>query len=162
MVYAIGGTVYTKAATTAIVFSANHIVAAAKYGIVLVQINGAGSITTKVPGATQTTPMSYATAVAALAALPTADSGYVAIGYITLDNSTSQGSGTAGLWTANTDNLTDTGDITDSGFVDATEQSLSPVNRLTVNDIIPSEWRVIVTHGNANSCTYSVGASLIP
>jgi hypothetical protein len=32
---------------------------------------------------------------------------------------------------------------------------------LTVNDVLPALWRVTLTHGNANSITYSVGASLL-
>lgn len=161
LVYVINHVVYTKVATTAIVFSANHVVAAAKYGIVLVQIDTNGTISTKCPGATQTTPMSYASAAAALAALPTADSGNVALGYITLNNSASDGSGVGGLWTANTDDLTNTSDITAAAFVDATEQSLTPAGNTTVNDFLPNVWRVIATHGNANSHTYIVSATPI-
>lgn len=162
LIYVINNVVYTKVATTALVFSAAHVVAATKYGIALVQINAAGTITTKVPGATLTTPMTYASAGAALAALPTADSDNVAIGYITLDNSTSQGTGAAGAWVAITDDLTDTGDITDSGFVDATETTLTAGSNTSVNNVLPPLWRVIVTAGNANSATYSVGANLLP
>lgn len=33
---------------------------------------------------------------------------------------------------------------------------------LTVNDVLPLEWRVIVTAGNGNSATYTVAAHLIP
>lgn len=29
------------------------------------------------------------------------------------------------------------------------------------NGFMPRSWRVVITHGNANSCTYSVSASLI-
>lgn len=32
---------------------------------------------------------------------------------------------------------------------------------VSVNDIVPYKWRVLVTHGNANPITYTVGASLI-
>ena len=32
---------------------------------------------------------------------------------------------------------------------------------VAANDILPTNWRVSVTHGNANSITYSVAASLV-
>lgn len=103
------GETFAKAATTAIVFTANHVVTASKYGIVLVQITPAGTISTKCPGATQTTAMAYATSAAALAALPAVDSGNVAVGYILINNNT-------GDWTANTDDLTAASDVTSATF----------------------------------------------
>lgn len=108
-----GGMQFSKAATTAIVFTANHVVTASKFGIVLVQITDAGVISTKVPGATQTTPMAYNTAPLALAALPAVDAGNTMLGYIAIANNT-------GDWTANTDDLTDGSDVTTATFVDAT------------------------------------------
>lgn len=33
---------------------------------------------------------------------------------------------------------------------------------LVASDVLPSTWRVITTHGNANPVTYSVAALLIP
>lgn len=112
--FLIGGQILSKAATDNLVFSANNTVAGTKYGIVLVQIDAAGTITTKAP----LLAMTYASAAAALAALPAPDAGKIALGYITLDNSTSKGSGAAGLWTANTDDLTNGSDITAAAFVD--------------------------------------------
>ena len=100
-----------KAATTANVFTANHVVTASKYGSILVQITPAGVISTKVTGATQTTAMAYDTAAAAIAAVPTATAGNVAIGYILVNNN-------AGTWTANTDDLTDASDVTSATFTD--------------------------------------------
>lgn len=119
--FRINGVTTTKAAATAIAFSAAHVVAATKYGIVLVQVDNAGTVSTKVPAATATTPMTYATAALALAALPQPDANKIALGYITLDNSASDGS-SAGAWTGTTDDLTNTSDITAAAFVDATEQ----------------------------------------
>lgn len=107
------GIQFTKAATTAIVFSAAHPVTASKFGIVLVQITDAGVISTKIPGATQTTTMAYNTAPLALAALPAVDAGNTAIGYIAI-------AADAGGWTANTDDLTDGSDLTTAAFVNAT------------------------------------------
>ncbi len=108
-----GGIQFTKAATTALVFTAAHVVTANKFGIVLVQINDAGTISTKTPGATQTTAMAYDSAPLALAALPAVDAGNVALGYIAIANN-------AGTWTANTDDLTAASDITSATFVNTT------------------------------------------
>lgn len=38
--------------------------------------------------------------------------------------------------------------------------ALTAATNLVANDIIPRIWRVIVTAGNANSATYSIGANL--
>jgi len=119
----INDVVYTKAATTALVFTANHVVNASKFGIILVQQNAAGTISTKVP----LTPQLYNTAPLALAALPSADTGNVAIGYIAIANNT-------GDWTANTDDLTDGSDLTTATFVDGT-----PVSPLFVAASTPAE-----------------------
>jgi hypothetical protein len=111
--YTVNGVSRTKAPTTALTFTAAHVVSANKYGIILLQINAAGTISTKVPGATQ----AYNTAELALAALPAPDAGCVALGYIAIANN-------AGDWTANTDDLTDGSDLTTATFVDATETSI--------------------------------------
>ena len=111
------GIQFSKAATTALVFTAAHPVTASKYGIILVQVNDAGTISTKIPGATQTTAMAYNTAALALAALPAADAGNTAIGYIAIANN-------AGDWTANTDDLTDGSDLTTATFVNATAATI--------------------------------------
>ncbi|MEO7889175.1 MAG: hypothetical protein ABIW19_04150, partial [Vicinamibacterales bacterium] len=95
------GIQFTKAATTALVFTLNHIITASTFGIVLVQITDAGVIATKVPATTQ----AYATAALALAALPAVDAANVALGYIAIANN-------AGDWTANTDDLTAASDVT--------------------------------------------------
>lgn len=107
------GIQFTKAATDALTFTAAHVVTASKYGIVLVQINDAGTISTKCPGATQTTAMAYDTAAEALAALPSVDAGNVAMGHIAILNN-------AGTWTANTDDLTNGSDLATATFVNAT------------------------------------------
>lgn len=105
------GIQFSKAATTAIVFSAAHPVTAAKFGIVLVQITDAGVISTKIPGATQTTTMAYNSAALALAALPAVDAGNTKVGHIAI------AAGVAG-WTANTDDLTNGSDLTTATLVD--------------------------------------------
>lgn len=98
--YLVGGRVVEKAAATGITFTAAHVITASKYGIILLQISNAGAVSSKVPAATQ----AYDTDGAALAALPAADSGKVAIGYLLIQNN-------AGDWTANTDDLTAASDI---------------------------------------------------
>jgi hypothetical protein len=105
----IGGIQYSKAAATAIVFSAGHVISASKFGVILIQVNAAGTVSTKVPGATQ----AYNTAPLALAALPAADAGNVALGYIAI-------AAKAATWTANTDDLTNGSDLTTASFVDGT------------------------------------------
>lgn len=115
MVYTINGISYTKAATDDLVFTANHVITASKFGIFQIQINAAGTISTKVPGATQ----AYESAALALAALPAVDAGNVSIGYLAIENN-------AGDWTANTDDLVASGgdDQTSAAFTDATEITL--------------------------------------
>jgi outer membrane scaffolding protein for murein synthesis (MipA/OmpV family) len=39
---------------------------------------------------------------------------------------------------------------------------LTAAANLTVSDVLPLEWRVIVEHGDADSATYSVTAQQIP
>lgn len=38
---------------------------------------------------------------------------------------------------------------------------LAAVANLTVNDVLAGTFRVVVTHGNATSCTYTVGYSIV-
>lgn len=114
-VYSIGGAIFSKVATTAIVFTAGHIISASKFGVVLIQVNAAGTISTKVPLSTQ----AYNSAPLALAALPSPDAGNVALGYIAIATG-------VGAWTANTDDLTNGSDVTMAAFNDATEQAVAP------------------------------------
>ena len=107
--FRLSGAYFAKAATTALTFSSGHVVTASLYGIILVQINAAGTVSTKAPAS----PQAYASAAAALAALPTPDSGNVALGYIAIQNN-------AGDWTANTDDLTNGSDLTTASFNNAT------------------------------------------
>lgn len=109
-IFRIGGNVYTKAATDNLTFTAAHVVTAEKFGVILIQIDAAGTISTKVPGATQ----AYNTGPLALAALPSPDSGKCALGYITIEAD-------AGDWTANTDDMTDASDLTAATFNDSPE-----------------------------------------
>lgn len=117
MWYTIDGVSYEKTAVTAQVFSAAHVVTASKFGIILLQIDSAGAITTKVPAATPTTAMAYETANAALAALPSPDSARAYFGYILIGAK-------AATWTANTDDMTPASDLTSVVFGDAAEGTI--------------------------------------
>lgn len=112
--FLVGGVSHTKAATDDLVFTAAHVITASKFGVILVQINAAGTVSTKVPAS----PQAYDDAPTALAALPSADVGNVALGYIAIENN-------AGDWTANTDDLTNASDVTTAAFNDATEVAIA-------------------------------------
>lgn len=109
----IDGVSFLKAAETAIVFSAAHVVTALKYGIILVQETSAGVVSTKVPAATPTTAMAYDSASAALSALPAPDAGNIAVGYILINANGAN-------WDGNTDDLTDGSDVTTAVFTSLT------------------------------------------
>jgi len=117
--FLINGVSHVLAATTAIVFSAAHAITASKFGVVLVQVNAAGTVSTKVPGS----PQAYNDAPTALAALPAPDAGNVVLGHIAIAND-------AGDWTANTDSMTD--DVTSAAFTDATETAIGGAKAFTL------------------------------
>lgn len=116
---------YSKAVATALTFTAAHVVSATKFGVILIQVEPRGTISTKVPTATQ----AYADAPTALAALPAADAGNVALGYIAIEAG-------AADWTANTDDLTNGSGLTTATFVDATP--LTAFTAATVSDSPPA------------------------
>lgn len=130
--YRISGVQYSKAATDNLVFSAAHTIntagaAGTYWGAFLVQINAAGTVSTKVVSADQV----YATEALAIAALPAADAGNVALGYITVNSSE------ATAWTANTDDLTDGSDCVEANFADsAVASSTSTVSTFCPNPVI--------------------------
>ncbi|HWV58690.1 MAG TPA: hypothetical protein VNZ57_14635 [Longimicrobiales bacterium] len=107
--FKIGGVQYTKAATDNLEFSVGHVVKAEKWGAILIQIDAAGTISTKVSGAEQ----AFDTRAAAEAALPAPDEGNVALGHLVVQAQDSDGHGD---WTANADDLTD--DVAFAEFVD--------------------------------------------
>ena len=107
--FTLAGIQYSKAAEDNLVFTAAHIVSANLWGVILVQTVADGTVSTKVPAATQ----GYASEVLAQAALPDADADNVALGYITINAD-------AGDWTGNTDDMTDASDLTTATFTDAT------------------------------------------
>jgi len=110
---------YSKAATDSLSFSAADTIntgaaVGSFWGIWLVQIDAAGTISTKSPAADQV----YVSEAAAIAALPAVDAGNVALGYITVNANDDV------AWIANTDDLTPTSDCADANFTDATVLAL--------------------------------------
>jgi hypothetical protein len=99
-IYSIGGVMYTKAAAVVTSFTAAHEVTLEKFGAILIQVDAAGTISTLITGATQTTAMAHDTAALAIADLPDPAAGNVALGYFVIEAD-------AGAWVANTDNMTD-------------------------------------------------------
>jgi len=138
---AFNGTIFVKkAATDNLVFTAAHVVTAAKFGIILIELDDDGSIDTRVP----VSPQAYNTAplaLAQLAALKTAAlaAGSVPIGYIAIEAGVAD-------WTGNTDDLTDASDLTSAAFT-----SLSDVKVLSDEAI--AEWQVIDTTTDAAAFT---------
>lgn len=143
--YLVNGISRTKAATTALVFTAAHVITASKFGVILVQIDAAGNISTKVPGANQ----AYDNAPAALAALPAVDAGNVALGYIAIENN-------AGDWTANTDDLTNGSDLTTAAFTDASESSVGGAKAFELVSEVDGDIDIDITHAAGAKTLYLV------
>lgn len=137
VIYNVYGVPCSKAPATAIAFTAAHVVSAAKFGVVLIQINAAGTPSSKVPLATQ----AYTSAALALAALPAPDAGNVALGYIAI------AAGVA-AWTATTDDMTNGSDVTTATFVSAPANGIyAPTFRIVTEadgdaDIVITDTRV--------------------
>ncbi len=111
--YRIANVNYTQAAEAAgEEFTVAHTIAASKYGIILMYVNAAGTISSLVPGASQTDAQSYDTAALAHAAGDTILTvpGTLLIGRILILND-------AGLWTANTDDMTNASDVVTATFL---------------------------------------------
>jgi hypothetical protein len=119
--FTLNGVSYTKAATDSLTFTAPHVITAAKFGCILVQINAAGTVSTKVVAS----PQAYNDAPTALAALPAADAGNIALGYIAIENN-------AGDWTANTDDMTNASDVTTAAFNDSAETTIGAAKAFTL------------------------------
>ena len=135
-----GGQIVEKAATTAITFTAAHVVSSSKFGVILVQVDKTtGVYSTKVPLATQ----AYTSAPLALAALPAADTGCLVVGYIAI-------AAKAATWTANTDDMTNGSDLTTATFTDGTAYtstplvSITPVALKTVTGTLGTDYRLTV------------------
>jgi hypothetical protein len=132
-IYTISGVAYAKVAADNIVFSAADTVntagaAGTFWGIWLVQVDAAGTVTTKSPAANQV----YTSEALAIAALPAVTALNVALGYITVNSNDTD------AWIANTDDLTPAGaDCLDANFYNVTVKSVpaavssSPASDLT-------------------------------
>jgi len=117
--YTIGSLNYTKAATDNLTFTAADTINTGAatgdfWGIWLVQINAAGTVSTKSPSSDQV----YASSALALAALPEADADNTSLGYILIEANTDSS------WTANTDDMTPASDCQASSFVDASVKTV--------------------------------------
>ncbi len=117
--YTIDGVQYSDAAADNLTFTAAYTIntgaaAGIFYGIFLVQVNGAGTVSTLAPGADQV----YTTSALALAALPDAAADNVQLGYIIV------GATTDVDWVANTDDMTDASDCTTATFTDISVKTL--------------------------------------
>ena len=109
------GIQFTKAATTALVYSSAYTIntaaaAGIKWGAFIVQVTDAGVVSTKAVAANQ----SYASEAAALAAIPAVDAGNTRIGKITV------AAKTGAAWTATTDDMTALSDCTSTTFYNET------------------------------------------
>jgi len=142
--YSVAGVVYTKAATTAIVFTAAHTITASKFGVILIQIDSAGTVSTKVPSATQ----AYNSAPLALADLPAPDAGKVALGYIAIANNT-------GDWVANTDDLTNGSDLTTAAFTDG-DEATTVARSFNITSESDGDIDVVITDTRAPRTYYIV------
>ena len=120
--YYLGDMARTKPATDLLVFSAADTVnfagaAPALFGAWLVQIDEAGTITTKPAGGLS--DQVYTTALAAFDALPAPTIDNYVLGYITVN------ANTTASWTANTDNMTDASDCLTTVFTSLTAINLT-------------------------------------
>lgn len=134
--FVIDGVRYTKAAAESISFTANHVCALDKYLAILICIDAAGAVSTRVPlisGRSQTASQGYDTPDDAIAALPNPFAGTLAVGYILVGAD-------AGAWTANTDDLVPGSDLESVRFVGFTtlqKVAFSMWEATTQNDLWP-------------------------
>lgn len=145
-VYLVGGVAKSKAPATAIVFTLAHTVnvaaaaGTAHWGAIFVQINAAGTVSTKVITADQ----DYATEALAIAALPaTPDTGNVQLGYITIQVKTG-----GRAWTANTDDMTAASDVTAANFYSTADSTTTIAGAIT--PVAASQVDGVLTAGNSN------------
>lgn len=103
--YRIAGVDYSKAGAEVTFSAAHNVSIPGTYGAILVQVNAAGTLSTKAVTLSQ----SYATGALAEAALPAPDAGYVVVGHVLILAGTNP-------WTANTDDFISNGTV--AVFVD--------------------------------------------
>lgn len=118
--FTIAGVPLAKVATAAIVFSGAYVITGAnRWGAFRVQMNAAGSITTK--GAAS----NHLSEALAIAALPAVDAGNVSLGYISVQAKNA-------TWTANTDDMTAGSDAVVAHFVSQVLDGTLAVNYLDI------------------------------
>lgn len=115
-IYWIGGVSNTKIATDLLTFSAADTINTAAgaglfWGIWLIQIDIAGTVSTKSPAANQV----YTSSALAIAGKPSPDAGNLELGYILVQSKNST------KWTANTDDMVAGSDCNAVSIVDVTE-----------------------------------------
>lgn len=108
-IYRIAGIRYDKAPTTGIAMVASKTInvglaAGQFWGVFLIQINAAGTVTMKAPSNDQV----HASEAAAIAAKPVPDANNIELGYLTIQSLTNT------AWTSQTDSLTN--DVTAANF----------------------------------------------
>lgn len=146
--YHISNLIYSKAAVAVgTAFSAADTINTAAgaglfWGIWAVQINAAGTISTKSPAADQT----YANEAAAIAALPAVDSGNALVGYVTVQSKDTT------AWNAQADDLTPASDCQDSNFYSSSASSQTPVN--TARMIFFYKERIILLRTTEDGVLY--------
>lgn len=124
--YVIAGVAYNLAADATFPFTAAHVVTALKWGVILYQVDAAGTVTTKVPAATPTTAMAYNTEAEAVKAVPAPDALNASLGYLLVNAD-------AGNWVAITDDMTDGSDLTTAEWVNGPfGNTVSSVNTATL------------------------------
>ena len=106
----------TGAIDATLPFTAVTTVAISKFGAILMQVSSAGVLSSKAVGADQ----AYDTLDLAIAALPDADAGNQAFGYVTIE---------AGVapWVGKTSDMTDGSDLTAATFVDLAVDTIATV-----------------------------------
>jgi len=132
--YMIDGVLYHKNAGYALAFSAAHPVTADKWGAILVQIDAAGTISTRISGATQTTAQAYTSSAAARAALPAPTAGNVVIGCVVVEAKNA-------TWTANTDDLVAASDLESVDIINAITDRLLDNVTLAI-DAVPEKFKL--------------------
>lgn len=143
----IGGVKFAKTAQTAVTFTAAHVCALSKYLPILISIDTAGTLTTRVPlidGRSQTASQGFDTYSAALAALPNAIAGRLGVAYIIIK------AGVA-AWTANTDDMVAGSDLAAVSFVSIRlnqKVQFSAVTPTNQSALFPSPNLIFTANGN--------------
>lgn len=151
--FQVGGTALAFTGAAAQAFTAAHPITAGKWGAILLQVSQASltAVTSKIVGATQTTAQAYATAADAVAALPAADAGCLAVAHILIQAGTT--------WTANTSYL-------DNNIAACISATMVPYAPTTVGWSRPidaeSVWRIEATAATVPTTTAGTEVVVVP